>query len=246
MTDRPLDPAELALLLATDGLGPEVTGAGELRALGPQLREATAVALDVADDVMLAVALNEALAGRIDVADEVMVGVQLADALATPVELADDIMLAIQLKDALAQAPGQAEIDVADDVMLAVELNAALRPPTTQVGVADRAVDVADAVMAQIGEQAVAMPRWASLGVLGGGAGLAALAMAAALLLAVFGPWSGTAPQGVTAEIGAPMLTLAQFNEAEVEDLVVADGSTAQVMQFEEGGPTIIFVEEES
>ncbi len=242
MTDRPLDPAELALVLATDGLGPEVPGADELRAVGMQLRVATTAQVDVADDVMLALALNEALAGRIDVADEVMLGVQLADTLATPVELADDIMLAIQLQAALAEVPGQPEIDVANDVMLAVELNAALRPSTSFTG----AVDVADAVMAQIGEQAVAMPRWASLGVLGGGAGLAALAMAAALLLAVFGPWSGTAPQGVTAEIGAPMLTLAQFNEAEVEDLVVADGSTAQVMQFEEGGPTIIFVEEES
>ncbi len=216
MNDRPLDPTELALLLATDGLGPEVPGTAALRALGPQLREATVGPADVADDVMLAVALNEALAGRIDVAGEVMLGVSLAEALASPV-------------------------DVADDVMLAVELNAALAPSNV-----DRAVDVADAVMAQIGEQAATMPRWASLGVLGGGVGLAGLAMAAALLLAVFGPWSSDAPQVVTAEIGAPMLTLAQFNQAEVEDLVVADGATAQVMQFEEGGPTIIFVEEES
>ncbi|MBM4367627.1 MAG: hypothetical protein FJ102_15555 [Deltaproteobacteria bacterium] len=75
---------------------------------------------------------------------------------------------------------------------------------------------------------------------------MAALAMAAALLLAVFGPWSGKVPQAVTAEVGAPMIALAQFNQAEVEDLVVADGAVAQVMQFEEGGPTIIFVEEES
>ncbi|MBM4369425.1 MAG: hypothetical protein FJ102_24645, partial [Deltaproteobacteria bacterium] len=119
MNDRPLDPEALALLLATDGLGPEVPGAAELRGLRAQLREATAGSIDVADDVMLGVALSAAVMGKVDVADEVMLGVQLAEAL----------------------APSRV----------------------------DRAVDVADAVMAQIGARASTMPRWASLGVLGGG-----------------------------------------------------------------------------
>jgi hypothetical protein len=40
------------------------------------------------------------------------------------------------------------------------------------------------------------------------------------------------------------MLALARVNDAEVEDVSTPENASVSVMQFGEGGPTIIFVQE--
>jgi hypothetical protein len=206
----------------------------------------------VADEVMLGIALREAVvpASPLDATDDIMLSIGVTEAVspAAAIDVADDVMLSLGLVEAgLAAAVAPvAPVDVADPgftdrVMTAVSINAAVRPSG-----AEAAVDLADAVMARIGEHVVSgaplpggIPRWASLG-----APVLVFAMAAALLLAVFYPTNSIPTETLTAEAALPVLHLAQFNEAEVEDVTAADDATVQVMQFEEGAPTIIFVQE--
>ncbi|GDX81943.1 hypothetical protein LBMAG42_37540 [Deltaproteobacteria bacterium] len=236
---------QLAILAEVDGRGVVSGEALEMRLLGAAIREAQAAELathaeiDVADDVMLAVAINAAVAGEIDVADDVMLAVALNAAVAGEIDVADDVMLAVALNAAVA-----GEIDVADDVMLAVALNAAVAGE----------IDVADDVMAAIRAPAApvvvpiraaaapvapaggGMPRWVSLGGLG-----AALAMAAAALFALNSPVV-TTPVELHQTVAEPAIVLTAFNEAEVEAIEAPDSTSVSVMQFDEGGPTIIFI----
>jgi anti-sigma factor RsiW len=103
------------------------------------------------------------------------------------------------------------------------------------------AVDVAGAVMAAIEPPRVRMPLWASLG-----GPLLGFAMAAALLFAVMIPDSaklGPAnPAGLTASVAD--LRLGAVNDAQVEDISAPQDVVVQVMQFEDGGPTFILVDD--
>jgi hypothetical protein len=225
MTHLPLSPDELAFLLEVDGGSAGSPEAVAVRELGDQLRAAAGGGADVADDVMLALGLNAAVAGGVDVADDVMLALGLNAAVAGGVDVADDVMLALGLNSAVAGG-----VDVADDVMLALGLNEAV----------GGGVDVAESVMAALRPAEQGMPRWASIGGMG-----ALFAMAAAALFSIQAGSVGMAPPiELHAEAPAPMLMLASFNDAEVEDIVALDSASVSVMQFGEGGPTIIFVQD--
>jgi len=216
MSDTPLNPSELALLLAVDTPGAGAPEVEALRAVGVALRDATSGGVDVADDVMLSLALQGATSGGVDVADDVMLSLALQGATSGGVDVADDVMLSLALQGATSGG-----VDVADDVMQAIA------PAAAPV------VELRPAVAVES-----AMPRWASLG------GVAAFAaLAAAILFTFVVPPSGVAPTVLTAEV-APSIYVAAVNTAQVEDLSVADGAVVAVMQYEEGGPTVILVED--
>ena len=199
MSDTPLTPSELALLLAVDTPGAGTPEVEALRAVGVVLRDATSGGVDVADDVMFTLALQGATSGGVDVADDVMFTLALQGATSGGVDVADDVM--------------QALVPVAAPV---VELRPAAAPARAESP----------------------MPRWVSLG------GVAAFAaLAAAVLFTFVVPPSGVAPAVLTAEV-APSIYVAAVNTALVEDLSVADGAVVAVMQYEEGGPTVILVED--
>lgn len=96
-------------------------------------------------------------------------------------------------------------------------------------------IDVAGAVQAAIEPRLARMPRWASLWV-----PLAGFAAAAALLFAVMPTPRGGG--GLVSELGA--FALSARNDAEVEQIEAAEDVVVQVMQFEDGGPTFILVDE--
>jgi hypothetical protein len=227
MTPTSLTPDELALLLEVDGGAPVSAEARALHAIGHAIREATSGGVDVADDVMLSLALQSATSGRVDVADDVMLSLALQSATSGGVDVADDVMLSLALQSATGGG-----VDVADDVMLSLALQSA-----TGGG-----VDVANDVMAEVRplRTAPTMPQWASLGGMG-----ALFAMAAAALFFIQASSVGMVPPvELHAEAHLPRLTLASFNDAEVEDISAPDSAAVSVMQFSEGGPTIIFVQE--
>ena len=157
------------------------------------------------------------------------VGESLREAVGAGVDVADDVMFTIGLHSALGGG-----VDVADDVMFTIGLQSAVG------GGVDVADDVMRAVAAEAPPAESEMPRWASLG------GVAAIfAMAAAALFSIQAGSVGLAPPvELVAEAPAPVLTLARFNDAEVEDIVALEGASVSVMQFDEGGPTIIFVQD--
>lgn len=96
-------------------------------------------------------------------------------------------------------------------------------------------IDVSGAVQAAIEPRLARMPRWASLWV-----PLAGFAVAAALLFAVLPtPRSGSA---LVSDMGA--FALSARNDADVEQIEAAEDVVVQVMQFEDGGPTFILVDE--
>jgi len=177
----------------------------------------------------LRLASTEALALR-------ALGVELRDALSGEVDVADDVMLAIALNDMVGGG-----VDVADDVMLAIALNDAV----------GGGVDMADEVMDEIepvGEVVQLRPaarasgpaitsRWGAAGGIG-----VVFAMAAAVLFSITNTPRAYQPVEIAAEVKPESIQVASFNEAEIEDLNTADNATVTVMQFDEGGPTIILV----
>lgn len=203
--------------------------------------------------------LQEALAhhARVSLVDEVMAAIEAAHPV---LEELDEHHVA--LVDAL--SPDD-EIDVADAVMAelasmdapegwdAAPLVAALAPSTS--------IDVADAVMAAL---PAAGTRPALQVVQGGRAPsgraralrvatwLGVVAAAAAALLVVVPDTTvdpaSVAPVAARAVVEPVALDasapLAAVNDARVEALTTGAHVNAQVMQFEEGGPTIIMVEE--
>jgi negative regulator of sigma E activity len=102
-------------------------------------------------------------------------------------------------------------------------------------------IDIAGAVMAALEPAKVRMPRWASLG-----GPLIGFAVAAALLFAVLPQMPAVGPS-LTAGIAGSIsdLRLAAVNDAQVEDISAPADVVVQVMQFEDGGPTFILVDEE-
>jgi hypothetical protein len=118
---------------------------------------------------------------------------------------------------------------------------AAIAAPLKEAFAAIPSIDVAGSVMSQIEPVAVRMPRWASLG-----GPLLGFALAAAMLFAVL-PTAPTAPtrrpeDGVAAV--AADLRLATINDAQVEEIYAPGDVVVQVMQFEDGGPTFILVDD--
>lgn len=96
-------------------------------------------------------------------------------------------------------------------------------------------IDVATAVMAAIEPARHRMPLWASLGapVVG------VFAAAAAMLFVVL-----NLPSSSGVKVTASILELGKVNDAQVEEITARNDSVVQVMQFEEGGPTFILVDD--
>lgn len=103
-------------------------------------------------------------------------------------------------------------------------------------------VDVAPAVMAEIAPPVRrALPLWASLGVPVG-----VFAAAAAAVLAVLSAGPVTQPD-LTADVRHTVgldLTLATVNDARVEEIETEGDVVAQVVQFEDEGPTFIILDD--
>jgi anti-sigma factor RsiW len=96
-------------------------------------------------------------------------------------------------------------------------------------------IDIATAVMAAIEPARHRMPLWASLGA--PVAGLFAAA-AAVMFVVLYLPSTGGVP------VAASILELGKINDAQVEEISARDNSVVQVMQFEDGGPTFILVDD--
>ncbi len=267
--DGEADEAERAELLAWSEAEPRLAALSELRAA---LREALAAPgpCDVAADVMALLAeedawtplgglLVEALRSdgpaplaALDVVDGVMAALADEDeARWAPVGslIADAVRAEAGTVDVWGAVAEVVDAEPAGWAPVAEALRAELVTPDAPV------VDVADAVMDVVAPVSTVVPlpvpagrggfpRWASLGV-----PLAAVAsLAAAALLFVLssgpGPVIGPGPEAAT-EVLAAVAPLASTNDALVEELSTGEAVVAaQVMQFEEGGPTIIFVEE--
>lgn len=226
-----------------------------LTALSEALRSAvTAPPIDVTDAVMEATLLLD------DDAWAPLSGT-LRDALTPPAPpgLADDIFAALEgglppegedeaweetralLRDALTPT----EIDVWPSVAEQIGADPAdvegWAPIQAQLKAAFEGapkIDVTDAVMAAVRPAAANnvrhFPVWIPV--------VVAMASAAGLLLVA--SWAFlTAGPNVVAPMTAAF-TLHQDNDAQVEDLSTPEGSTASVIQFEDGGPTFIVVEE--
>lgn len=116
-----------------------------------------------------------------------------------------------------------------DATAAALRAEVAARPP----------VDVAGAVIARLPVPRREMPRWLSLGVPVG-----VLAAAAAALVLVLVNLPTVAPRLADSGMVPAQFLLASVNDAHVEALETAPDVQAQVLQFEDGGPTIIFVDD--
>ncbi len=107
---------------------------------------------------------------------------------------------------------------------------------------ARRPIDVADAVMGRIAPPVRRrMPAWASFGVPVG-----LMAAAAAALIAILLP-APTEQGEFTADIRQTVglnLLLAPLNDAQVEDIQTAENTVAQVVRFDDGGPTFIILDD--
>jgi hypothetical protein len=262
--DGEADADERAELSAWAGSEPRLAELAELRTA---LREALASPgpCDVAADVMALIAEEDAWAS----AGGLFTAAFKDDADVPPLDgLADGVLDAIAADDAWAPIGAalseavRAEagtVDVWPAVQEVVDSEPAGWADTSDalrgLFAGAPAVDVADAVMTEVAAASApqmvdvvpiaaarSFPAWASLG-----APFAAVAaLAAAFLLAVRVP----APTDVVAvapqvDTLAAVEPLALANDAQVEELSTGEGAlTAQVMQFEDGGPTIIFIEE--
>ena len=137
----------------------------------------------------------------------------------------------VDLWSAIGASIGASDIEAEPDI--AAELNEAVRALPT--------IDVAAQVMSRVTPRERSMPRWASIG-----APLLALAMAAMVLLAVIPNLempAGKAGSASLAQVAAPFV-MSAVNDAQVEDLETASDVVAQVVQFDDGGPTFILVDE--
>ena len=151
-------------------------------------------------------------------------GVQVRDAA---VSGAADVDLWGAIGASIGAEGAEAEADVGDQLRAAV---AALPP-----------VDITRGVMAGITPRERAMPRWLAIG-----GPVAALLMAAVVLLAVVPSLTmpGVKVGGASlAQVAAPFI-MASVNDAQVEDLETATDVVAQVVQFDDGGPTFILIDE--
>lgn len=241
--------------------------------LGDTIREAVAGPVDVADAVFaalaedaafapVAAALRDAVRAPVDVADDVMAAVDPDGELSAwldgelPAERAAVVEARLR-DDAAARATVAAFEAVGADLRAATARNGDLWPAVADGIGADPAavhgweaigrplrealaalpeIDVAGAVMAAVEPARHRMPKWASL------AGpIVAFAAAAAVLFAVVLPTTAPGPSTLTSSI-----RLATVNDAQVEEVTAGEDVVVQVMQFEEGGPTFILVDEPS
>ncbi len=147
-----------------------------------------------------------------------------------------------QVRDAAVQG---AEVDLwaaigasigADDVEPENDVGDELREAVSALP----GIDVAAEVMAAVAPRERSMPRWVALG-----GPIVALAMAALVLLAVVPNLA--MPPGASSKASiaqfAPFV-MSAVNDAQVEDLETAHDVVAQVVQFDDGGPTFILVDE--
>jgi hypothetical protein len=201
----------------------------------------------VADDVMAALGATLAMVPE-DEAAWAPIGAQIAAAVRAEARTVD-------------VWPAVAEVVAAEPAGWTI-VSEALR---SELGAGAPTVDVADAVMAGIaGRRGTSLPAtrsddavvdepprrassrfpmWASIGF----PVAAVAALAAAAMIAVLVP--GTAPvapkPAPTSTAALAVSPIAVSNDARVEELSTGEAAVAaQVMQFEDGGPTIIFVEE--
>lgn len=159
-------------------------------------------------------------------------------------QLQDHARLGAKLRDAA--VAGAAEVDLWGAIGASIGAEGAA--PELDVGEQVRAavrslprLDVTRGVMAGVTPRQRAMPRWLALG-----GPIAALAMAAIVLLAVVPNLTmpGVKVGGASlAQVAAPFI-MASVNDAQVEDLETAADVVAQVVQFDDGGPTFILVDE--
>lgn len=222
---------------------------------GPALREAVSAPVDVADTIL----------ADVDEAAWAPVGAALVDAVRVEIDAADAVMAVIAEEAAFAwigdviRDTTARDVDVWAEVADAIGVerdvvhgwDAIAAPLREAYGAAPR-IDVADAVMAAVADRVGAggaaegaevvpltpratpkMPLWASLG-----APLLAFAAAAALLFTVILPEGGP--------ISPAAVQLATVNDAHVEEISAAQDVVVQVMQFEDGGPTFILVDDPS
>lgn len=159
-------------------------------------------------------------------------------------QLQDHARLGAKLRDAA--VAGADEVDLWGPIGATIGAEGAA--PELDVGEQLRAavrslprLDVSRGVMAGVTPRQRAMPRWLALG-----GPIAALAMAAIVLLAVVPNLTmpGVKVGGASlAQVAAPFI-MASVNDAQVEDLETAADVVAQVVQFDDGGPTFILVDE--
>ncbi|MES2640115.1 MAG: hypothetical protein V4850_11550 [Myxococcota bacterium] len=218
--------------------------------LGASVREAVAAPpIDIADLVMGAVGPDAELSAYFDgelasdrtsaVAARLLRDAGARDQLATFARLGEGLRSATHRGSDVWAGVADA-IGVERDVVHGWDRIAA---PLREAFAAIPPIDVAGAVMAAVEPAVVRMPRWASLG-----GPLLGFAIAAALLFAVLPESPPVMPdaEGQLAEVvrAAPDLRLATINDAQVEELTAARDVVVQVMQFEEGGPTFILVDD--
>lgn len=159
-------------------------------------------------------------------------------------KLQDHARLGAQLRDAA--VAGAADVDLWGAIGTGIGADGAWTEQDVgeQLRAAVRTlprVDVTRDVMAGVTPRERAMPRWLAVG-----GPIAALAMAAVVLLAVVPNLTmpGVKVGGASlAQVAAPFI-MASVNDAQVEDLETATDVVAQVVQFDDGGPTFILVDE--
>ena len=210
------------------------------------LRDAVSAPVDLADDVLAALDPDFELSAYVDGAlspeRTAAVAARLLRDAAARDQVAAFASLGEGLRDATARGadlwPGVADgIGAERD---AIHGWAAIAAPIREAFAALPEIDVAGAVMAAVEPARHRMPAWASLG-----GPILAFAAAAAVLFAVL-PMSPNRPAGsaLSGEVGG--FRLAAVNDAQIEDVSAAQDVVVQVMQFEEGGPTFILVDEPS
>lgn len=225
--------------------------------LGASVRAAVLAApsIDIADLVMgsidPAAELSAYFDGELSAERTSLVAARLLREAAARTQLAAFASVGERLRAATHRSSTGPAVDIWPGVADAIGVErdavhgwAAIATPLREAFAAIPPIDVAGAVMAAVDPVAVRMPRWASLG-----GPLLGFAMAAALLFSVL-PMSSTLltgePNGQSGAIAtsAPDLRLATINDALVEEIMAPADVVVQVMQFEAGGPTFIFVDD--
>lgn len=228
-------------------LADEVLAGVETPAWSEALRAAVMHPVDVTDAVMAGIEALPELE-RMAFGDGELTGREQAEAAgrflrdaASRAALAAYAGTGAELREAVG---GGGDVDVWNDVAAAigaapVEVEGWEQTASQlRASVAARApIDVADIVMRHIQPAVRRMPLWASLG------GVGALAAAAAALLAIFVAPSAPSSR-LGAELSASSFLLAAVNDAQVEDIATAGDMVAQVVQFDDGGPTFIILDD--
>lgn len=204
------------------------------------LSDAVWAALGDSDDMLLS-AFGD---GELDGAVRTRVSRSALRQASAQAQLQDHARLGAKLRDAAVSGAGEIDLWGAIGASIGAEGAASEVDVGDQLRAAVRTlphVDVTGVVMAGVTPRERAMPRWLAVG-----GPIAALAMAAVVLLAVVPNLTmpGVKVGGASlAQVAAPFI-MASVNDAQVEDLETATDVVAQVVQFDDGGPTFILVDE--